>query len=114
IMGSVSPYFKFSNELEYRFLYSINYSTGARRTSIQQYINLQDISGKGWAAIGNNELTTQQFTHTLNYTHKCGTNLTLTALGGFEYMKFTNKGSSIRAYGPSIPGGFGNYGLDYT
>ena len=114
IMGSISPYYKFSSALEYRFLYSINYSTGSRRTSIQQYINLQDISGKGWAAVGNNELTTQQFTHTLNFNKKIGTNLNLNAVAGFEYMKFTNKGSSIRAYGPNIPGGFGNYGLDYS
>lgn len=114
VLASVSPYFKFSNSLEYRFLYSINYSTGSRRTSIQQYINLPDISGKGWAAIGNNELTTQQFTHTLNFNKKIGNELNLKALAGFEFMKFNNKGSTIRAYGPAVPGGFGSYGLDYT
>ncbi|MBC7947451.1 MAG: SusC/RagA family TonB-linked outer membrane protein [Chitinophagaceae bacterium] len=114
VLASVSPYFKFTNSLEYRFLYSINYSTGMRRTSIQQYINLPDISGKGWAAIGDNELITQQFTHTLNFNKKLTTDLNLKALAGFEYMKFDNKGSTIRAYGPAIPGGFGSYGLDYT
>lgn len=114
LLASISPYYKFNNWLEYRFLYSINYSTGVRRTSIQQYINLADVKGKGWAAIGQNELVTQQFTHTLNFNKKLTDDLNLNAVAGFEYMKFVNKGSTIRAYGPDIPGGFGNYGLDYT
>lgn len=114
VLGSVSPYYKFTDWLEYRMLYSINYSTGTRRTSIQQYINLTDISGKGWASIADNELITQQFTHTLNFNKKLSQDLNLNALVGYEYMKFTNKGSGIKAYGPDIPGGFGSYGLDYT
>lgn len=112
IMGSISPYYKFTPWLEYRMLYSINYSTGNRRASVQQYINLQDIKDKGWASISNNELITEQFTNTLNFNKKIGTDLNLNALIGFEYQKFTNKGSSLSAYGPN--GGFGNYGLDYT
>jgi TonB-dependent starch-binding outer membrane protein SusC len=114
LLGSVSPYFKFNDWLEYRFLYSINYSTGTRRASIQQYINLADVKGKGWASIADAELVTQQFTHTLNINKTIATDLNLNAVIGYEYMKYENKGSSIRAYGPDIPGGFGNYGLDYT
>ena len=114
VLGSVSPYFKFTNWLEYKFIYSINYGTGTRRSSIQQYINLTDVSGKGWAAIGQNELITQQFTHTMTFNKKIASELNLNAVVGYEYMKFSNKGSTVRAYGPDIPGGFGNYGLDYT
>jgi len=112
VLGSISPYYKFTNWLEYRFLYSINYGSGIRRASIQQYINLADVKGKGWASIANNELVTQQATHTLNFNKQIAADLSLNAVLGYEYLKFTNKGSSMTAYGPG--GGFGNYGLDYT
>lgn len=112
ILGSISPYYKITNDLEYRVLYSVNYSTGTRRTSIQSYINLNDVKGKGWASYGNNELITQQVTHTLNYNKKVSSDLNLNAVVGYEYMKYTNKGGTMSAFGPA--GGFGNYGLDYT
>jgi TonB-dependent starch-binding outer membrane protein SusC len=112
ILGSISPYYKFTDWLEYRFLFSMNYGSGVRRASIQQYINLADVKGKGWASIANNELLTQQATHTLNFNRSIAKNLNLNAVLGFEYLKFSNKGSNTTAYGPS--GGFGNYGLDYT
>jgi TonB-linked SusC/RagA family outer membrane protein len=113
VLASVSPYFKFTNWLEYRMLYSINYSTGNRRASIKQYINLNDINNIGWATIANNELITQQLTHTLNFNHSLTDKLGLKGLLGYEYMKFDNKGSNVAAFGPP-GGGFGNYGLDYT
>jgi TonB-dependent starch-binding outer membrane protein SusC len=112
ILGSISPYYKFTDWLEYRFLFSVNYGSGVRRASIQQYINLADVKGKGWASIANNELVTEQATHTLNFNREITTGLNLNAVLGFEYLKFSNKGSNMTAYGPS--GGFGNYGLDYT
>ena len=114
VLASISPYYKLTSWLEYRMQYSINYSIGNRRASIQQFINLADVKGKGWASIATNELTTQQLTHTLNFNKKIGSDLNLNAVVGFEYLKFTNKGSSLSAYGPDIPGGFGSYGLDYT
>ncbi|MET0635601.1 MAG: SusC/RagA family TonB-linked outer membrane protein [Chitinophagaceae bacterium] len=114
ILGSISPYFKITSWLEYRMLFSINYSTGTRRASIQQYINLADIRNKGWASIAQNELVTQQITHTLNMNKEIAPGLSLTGLLGFEYLKFNNKGSSMSALGNADRGGFGNYGLDYT
>lgn len=114
ILGSVSPYYKITKDLEYRMLYSINYSTGVRRSSIKSFINLGDVLGKGFASVSNNELITQQVTHTLNYNKQLTSSLSLNALVGYEYLKFTNKGSGVSAFGPAIAGGFGNYGLDYT
>jgi TonB-linked SusC/RagA family outer membrane protein len=115
VLGSFTPYFKITNWLEYRMLNSVTYSTGNRRSSIQQFINLADVKGKGWASIAENELTTLQTTHTLNINKKLSDAFNLNGVLGFEYMKFTNKGSSTKAYGPSsVPGGFGSYGLDYT
>ncbi len=114
ILASISPYFKFTSWLEYRFLYSINYGTGTRRTSLAPDINIAAYQGKGFAQIGQNELSTQQFTHTLNFNKEIAKNLNLNAVAGFEYLKYVNKGFNLSAEGNSIPGGFGNFGLDYT
>jgi TonB-dependent starch-binding outer membrane protein SusC len=113
ILASISPYFKFTNWLEYRFLYSVNYGTGTRRTSIQPFINFNDVLDKGRAIISSNELATQQFTHTLNFNKAIAPKLNLNALAGFEYLKYSNKGFNMNGYG-QLPGGFGNYGLDFT
>ena len=112
VLASVSPYYKFTDWLEYRLLLSTNYSTGIRRTSIGQDLNLPNIQGKGYASIGNNELLTQQITNTLNFNRKIVTDLNLNALLGYEYTKFENSGSNINAVGPTD--GYGSYGLDYT
>lgn len=115
ILASISPYIKLYKSLEYRFLYSINYATGNRRTTLQPYINFNDVLDKGRALIANNELTTQQFTHTLNFNEKIANKLNLNAVVGYEYLKYSNKGSSMGGYGQSgVAGGFGNYGLDFT
>jgi len=114
ILSSISPYFKFTNWLEYRMLYSINYSSGSRRTSVKPDINLAAIQNKGYALIGQNELVTQQLTHTLNFNRQVASDLNLNALIGYEYLKYVNKGYSLGGEGIQSAGGFGNFGLDYT
>lgn len=118
VLASISPYFKFTKALEYRFLFSINYGSGIRRTSLQPYINFNDVLDKGRAVIASNELTTTQYTNTLNYNEKLTSKLNLNAVAGFEYLKYTSKGFYLSGYGQSgagnPPGGFGNYGLDFT
>jgi iron complex outermembrane receptor protein len=113
LLASISPYFKFTSWLEYRFLYSINYSTGIRRTTIQPFMNFNDVLDKGRARVAGTELSTQQFTHTLNLNRKLSSNLDLNAVAGYEYLKYANKGYDINAFGRA-GGGFGNYGLDFT
>lgn len=115
ILASISPYYRIAKGLEYRMLLSLNYSTGVRRTSIKNWINLQGVAedagagfAGGWANYANNELTTQQITHTLNYNTAIAKNLSLAALVGYEYMKFSNKGVSNGS------AGFGDVPLDYT
>ncbi|AII51606.1 SusC/RagA family TonB-linked outer membrane protein [Hymenobacter sp. APR13] len=116
ILASASPYYKFTDWLEYRLLYSINYSTGERRTSIgRDFINFEDIANKGLATIGNNELITRQVVNTLSYNRSLLASLNLNGVVGYEYTTFANSGSSVTGYGQQgIPGGFGAYGLDYT
>ena len=115
VLASISPYFKFTKALEYRFLFSVNYGTGIRRTSIQPFINFNDVLDKGRAIIASNELTTVQYTHTLSYNEKLTSKLNLNAVGGFEYIKYSNKGYNLGGFGQGgSAGGFGNYGLDFT
>jgi len=112
ILASVSPYYKFTDWLEYRLLVSTNYGTGIRRTSIGQDLNISEFQGKGYAALATNELLTQQITNTLNFNKKIVDDLNLNALLGYEYTKFENSGLNLNALGDT--GGFGNFGLDYT
>jgi TonB-linked SusC/RagA family outer membrane protein len=115
VLASLAPYIKLTSWLEYRFLVSITYSTGTRRTSRDQNINLNGtttFTGVGYASITQSELVTKQLTHTLSVDRKIGSNLNLNGVIGYEYVKFTNKGSGLSANGPA--GGFGQFGLDYT
>lgn len=118
-LASVSPYYKFTDWLEYRALIAVNYSTGIRRTSIDQRLNISDYQQLGYAAIGTSELQTQQMTHTLNFNKKLGADFNLNALLGYEYTKFGYSGTNLSGRGPvntttGAPIGFGTYGLDYT
>jgi len=117
-LASISPYYKFTDWLEYRALVAINYSTGIRRTSIDQRLNISDYQQLGYAAIGTSELQTQQMTHTLNFNKKVTADLNVNALLGYEYTKFGYSGTNLSGRGPvdanGTPIGFGTYGLDYT
>ncbi|WP_375434883.1 SusC/RagA family TonB-linked outer membrane protein [uncultured Hymenobacter sp.] len=115
ILASAAPSYKFTDWLQYRALLSVNYNTGQRRTSIdQRLINFPDLIDKGFAAISDNELVTQQIAHTLNFNKAVASDLNLNAVLGYEYTKFANSGSNLNAFGNPAGGGFGVFGLDYT
>ncbi|HEX6846820.1 MAG TPA: SusC/RagA family TonB-linked outer membrane protein [Chitinophagaceae bacterium] len=112
ILGSFSPYYKFTSWLEYKLLFSINYSTGISRFSMHQDIALPG-NPPGTARVSNNELTTKQITHTLHFDKEILSDLRLDAIAGFEHTQFKSKG--FLASGNGVFGtGFGNFGLDYT
>ncbi|GAO45054.1 SusC/RagA family TonB-linked outer membrane protein [Flavihumibacter petaseus] len=92
ILASLSPYFKITNDLEYRFLVSINYGLGNRKAQMANWMNLQGNLDRGWAGILDNEMTTKQLTHTLNYNKQLNKSLYLGATLGYEYMKFDYNG----------------------
>lgn len=114
VLGSLSPYFKFTDWLEYRYLFSINYGTGTRRTSIKPFINLPNIQDRGIGRVGGSEITTLQHTHTVNFNRDIAEALSLNAVLGYEFLKFTNRGYDMTGYGRLGIGGFGDYGLDFT
>jgi len=115
ILASISPYYKFTDWLEYRMLYSMNYGTGGRRTTIQPFINIANVEGRGRAMIANSETINQQFTHTLNFNRELTQDISLNGVVGYEYLKYDNRGYGMSAFGlANAPGGFGFYGLDFT
>ncbi len=115
VLASISPSFKFTDWLTYKFQFSINYSTGEARFSRNQNINLGATStytGVGAAGVAQSERSNSQYTHTLTFNKDIANELNLTALAGYEYLKFVSKGNGISTNGSTT--GYGQYGLDYT
>ena len=107
ILASISPSFKIMDELEYRFLYSINVGRGERRAELRRWINMQ--GHRGFGQIANNRSVNQQLTHTLSYNKNLTSDLFLSAVVGYEYLRFDFKGSGMTAIN------FVDYpGLKYT
>ncbi|WP_240920283.1 SusC/RagA family TonB-linked outer membrane protein [Sphingobacterium chungjuense] len=115
VIGSVSPYYKFNDWLEYRVLGAVNYSSGIRRASTRSWINIPGIVADqdggtlgGEASYANNELLTSQLTHTLTFNREIADKLNLNAVIGYEYMNFTYKGMDFRGIN------YGDIDIDYT
>lgn len=95
--GYIAPYYKFTNELEYRFQYGRNQSDGRRTAMIgRQLLNINDIRNRGWASSAESRLLVEQFTHTLSYTRQFNSNFNLNAVVGYEYLNFESSNSSMR------------------
>ncbi len=93
ILASIAPSFKITEDLEYKLLYSINYERGERRAEIRRWLNIQ--GNRGFGSIAANRMLNQALTHTLNYNKQIGSNLNLSALIGYEYLKFDYRGSGM-------------------
>ena len=117
VLGSVSPSYKFTNWLEYKLIYGFNYSTGERRNSIRNWVNIQGNgidgdhpNGRGTAFVGNNQLISQTVTQTLNFDKQLSTDVKLGVLAGYEYYRKDFKGTSLTGQDyTGVPDG-----LDYT
>lgn len=97
-LANISAAFKITNDLEYKFLYSINHGSGVRNTNFDGWIdNVKGVSGQGFAAISNATLTSQTFTHTLSYHTNLSDHLVFDAVAGYEYWKTNFMNSTIAA-----------------
>jgi iron complex outermembrane receptor protein len=95
IIANISPSYKILNNLEYRMLYAVNYSTAERRSSIRNWLNFT--GNLGSAQIGNNRSVNQTLTHTLSYTPQLTKNINMNAVIGYEYLRYDFKGSGMQA-----------------
>lgn len=99
-LGNISAGYKILSNLEYKFLYAINHSTGERNTNLYGWLQgYSGLSGLGYGIKSFAKLSSETFTHTLNYKAKLTTMLNLDALAGFEYWKSNFSNSSFAARG---------------
>jgi TonB-linked SusC/RagA family outer membrane protein len=86
ILGNVSATVHLIKGLDYKMLYAINEGSGTRYANFDGWIaGVQGISTKGLGAISTASLTSQTFTHTLNYHSDLTSALKLDAVAGYEY-----------------------------
>jgi iron complex outermembrane receptor protein len=97
-LGNISAGVKILSNLEYKFLFALNHGTGVRNTNIDGWVDgLQGVTGLGFGGISHATLTSQTFTHTLNYNAKLTSKLNLDAIAGYEYWKTDFKNSTLAA-----------------
>jgi len=100
LLGNINAAYKFTPWLEYRMLYGLNYGLGGRKAQIQGWINGTggDAPGKGAAAVLNNTLLSRTITHTLNFNKDLSENVSLNAIGGYEYWRTDYSGNNQYVY----------------
>lgn len=118
LLGSISPSFKITKDLEYRLLTSVNFGTGDRRQWIANFINFNDprpiqrtvdaqgnvTNQGGLARLANAETRTLQVTNTLSYNKSFSPSFGVNAVVGTEYLKFDGRSSGMNATGfPNVP-----------
>ncbi|MBY0348788.1 MAG: SusC/RagA family TonB-linked outer membrane protein [Hydrotalea flava] len=99
-LGNISASYKLVKNLSYKFLYAVNHATGSRLTNIDGYVQgYSGLSGLGFGAISGAVLTSQTFTHTLNYDANITKKLKINAVGGYEYWTSDYSNQSFSATG---------------
>jgi len=93
ILANFAAGFKITPELEYKFLYGVNYGTGSRKQEMQGWIKALGAAAGGSANVSNTQLLSQTITHTLNFNKKLSSSFNLNALAGFEYWTTSWEGT---------------------
>lgn len=100
ILANISAGYKITKDLDYKFLYAINNGVGSRNINIEGFLTgLTNLSGLGYAVMANAAITSQTFTHTLNYHHDIAKDLSLNAVVGYEYWKTDYSSSNVAGSG---------------
>lgn len=100
LLGSFTAGYKFTDWLEYRMMYGVNYSSGQRKAEVQGWI--RSIGGnaqnKGEAGVFSNKLKSTTVTHTLNFIKDLSPNFNLSAVAGYEFWKTNFEGAASYVY----------------
>ena len=107
VLASISPSYKITKELEYKFIYSVNRQVGVRKGMANRLLNLQGIQDRGYAFIGNDERTNQQITNTLSFNKQVTSSLNVNAVVGHEWLTYDSRNNFESGYD------FDNVGLNY-
>ncbi|OQP45794.1 SusC/RagA family TonB-linked outer membrane protein [Niastella populi] len=100
LLGNFNAAYKFTDWLEYRMLYGVNYGRGSRKAEIQGWIKGTggNADGKGLAGVFDRYLFSQTLTHTLNFNRDLSDDFSLNALAGFEYWKTSYYGGGSTVF----------------
>ncbi|MBC7826111.1 MAG: SusC/RagA family TonB-linked outer membrane protein [Chitinophagaceae bacterium] len=99
-LGNISAGYEIIKNLQYKFLYAINHSTGQRNINLYGWLQgYTGLSGSGFGAKAYSNLTSQTFTHTLNYRADLTQGLSLESVVGYEYWKSDYGTSAYSAQG---------------
>lgn len=114
IVASISPYYKITDALEYKLIYSVTRQTGSRTGRyITGMIDSSQINN-GMAFIGDNTETDQQLTQTLSFNKEIADELNLNAVAGYEFLDYKYRWNSESGNGFTYNGlDFYDY-LNYT
>lgn len=104
---NVAPYYKITNDLEYRFIYSVMRQTGMREGMYRAGLIDPSAVNNEQAFISNNGETNMQMTHMLSFNKQVSEDWSINAVAGYEYLDY--KYNNNIAFG----GGFRYAGLDY-
>jgi len=104
---NLAPYYKITDDLEYRFIYSAMRQTGNREGMYRAGLIDPSAVNNEQAFISNNGETNLQMTHMLSYNKQINEDWNVNAVAGYEYLDY-NFNNNI-AFG----GGFRYMGLDY-
>ncbi len=104
---NIAPYYKITNDLEYRFIYSAMRQTGNRQGMYRAGLIDPSAESNEQAFNSNNGETNLQMTHMLSYNKQVNEDWSVNAVAGYEYLDY-NYNNNI-AFG----GGFRYMGLDY-
>lgn len=100
VLANISASYKILKNLEYKFMYAINNSTGERYTNIYGFLQgYAGLSGQGFGAISSQKLASQLFSHTVSYRADLTKKLNLESVAGFEYWKSNFSNNSFSASG---------------
>ncbi|QIH35355.1 SusC/RagA family TonB-linked outer membrane protein [Sphingobacterium sp. DR205] len=104
---NLAPYYKITDDLEYRFIYSAMRQTGNRQGMYRAGLIDPSTNKDEQAFISNNGETNLQMTHMLSYNKQINEDWSVNAVAGYEYLdyKFNNNIMFGR--------GFSYMGLDY-
>ncbi|KKO90669.1 MULTISPECIES: SusC/RagA family TonB-linked outer membrane protein [Sphingobacterium] len=104
---NLAPYYKITDDLEYRFIYSAMRQTGNREGMYRAGLIDPSAVNNEQAFISNNGETNLQMTHMLSYNKQINSDWSVNAVAGYEYLDY-NYNNNI-----SFGGGFRYLGLDY-
>lgn len=107
LVANLSPYYKITDDLEYRFTYSAMRQTGSREGMFRAGIIDPSAVNNEQAFLSNSNETNQQMTHTLSYNKQVSSDWNINAVAGYEFLDYAYNNNM------TFGGGFRYLGLDY-